>query len=48
MAEVPDGVYLVAVERVQYRWAKEKPYYALRFAVLEPKRFVCEPRFSSS
>jgi hypothetical protein len=40
MAEVPDGVYLVAVERVQYRWAKQKPYYALRFAVREPKPFV--------
>jgi hypothetical protein len=40
MAEVPDGVYLVAVERVQYRWAKEKPYYALCFAVREPKPFV--------
>jgi hypothetical protein len=53
MAEVPDGVYLVAVERVQYRWAREKPYYALRFAVREPKPFVgtsvsgrlyCSPR----
>ncbi len=40
MAEVADGVYLVAVERVQYRWEKQKPYYALRLAVCEPKQFA--------
>ena len=53
MAEPPDGVYLVEVERVQYRWAKEKPYYALCFAIREPKpfggtsvtgRLYCSPR----
>ncbi len=38
--EVPDGLYLVRVERVQYRWDKQKPYYAVRFAVLEPKRWA--------
>ena len=43
MTEVPDGLYLVTVERVQYRWAKEKPYYALHFAVREPKPFVGTP-----
>ncbi len=36
MTEVPDGVYLVRVERVQYRWDKQKPYYRLSFAVVEP------------
>ena len=36
-AEPPDGVYLVRVERVQYRWHGQKPYYSVRFAVLEPK-----------
>ena len=40
VAEVPDGLYLVRVERVQYRWDKQKPYYAVRFAVLEPKQFA--------
>jgi hypothetical protein len=40
MTEVPDGVYLVAVGSVQYRWAKQKPYYALRFTVREPKPFL--------
>ena len=39
-SEVPDGLYLVRVERVQYRWDKQKPYYAVRLTVLEPKAFV--------
>jgi hypothetical protein len=39
-SEVPDGLYLVRVERMQYRWDKQKPYYAVRFAVLEPKQFA--------
>ena len=38
--EVPTGLYLVSVGRVQYRWEKHKPYYAVRFAVREPKPFV--------
>ena len=40
VTEVPDGLYLARVERVQYRWDKQKPYYAVRFAVLEPKQFT--------
>ena len=36
-AELPQGVYLVCVDRVQYRWHAQKPYYSVRFAVLEPK-----------
>jgi len=36
-AELPDGVYLVRVDHVQYRWNRQKPYYAIRFALLEPK-----------
>jgi len=35
--ELPDGVYLVRIERVNYRWHAQKPYYSVRFAVLEPK-----------
>ncbi len=38
--EVPDGLYLVRVERVQYRWDKQKPYYKVQFSVLEPKQFL--------
>ena len=36
----PDGFYLVSIHRAQYRWHSQKPYYALQFAVLEPKQFV--------
>ena len=34
---LPDGLFLVRVERVQYRWHALKPYYGLVFTVLEPK-----------
>ena len=39
-SEVPDGLYLVRAERVQYRWDKQKPYYAVHFTVCDPKPFV--------
>ena len=38
--EVPDGLFLVRVERVQYRWHAQKPFYALRFSLVEPKEFA--------
>ncbi len=38
-AEVPDGLYLVRVQRAQYRWHVQKPFY-VQFAVLEPKQFA--------
>jgi len=50
---VPDGRFLVRVERAQYRWHAQKPYYLLRFLVLEPKlvagypitgRLYCTPK----
>ena len=34
--EIQDGMYLVRVARAQYRWHAQKPYYLLRFAILEP------------
>src|SRR5204862_3649486 len=37
---VPDGLFLVRVDRVQYRWHAQKPYYEVRFAVLEPKHLA--------
>ena len=43
MSEVSDGLYLVRVERVQYRWDKQKPYYAVRLAVIEPKQLTGTP-----
>ena len=35
--DVPDGVYLVRIDRAQYRWHQQKPYYLLRLSVLEPR-----------
>ena len=31
-----DGLFLVRVERASYRWHPQKPFFALRFAILEP------------
>ena len=33
---IPDGVFLVRVERAQYRWHAQRPYFSLVFLVLEP------------
>ena len=50
---VPDGLFLVRVEKAQHRWQAQKPYYLLRFLVVEPKvfegrcltgRLYCTPR----
>lgn len=35
-----DGLFLVRVERAQYRWHANKPYYFLRLAVLAPKHLA--------
>ena len=37
---VPDGLFLVRVARVEYRWQARKSYYQIRFAVLEPKHLA--------
>jgi hypothetical protein len=37
---VPDGVFLVRVDRAQYRWHPAKPFYVLRLSVLEPHTFA--------
>ncbi len=39
-AEVPDRLYLVRIHQAQYRWHAQKPFYAIQFAVLEPKPFA--------
>ena len=33
---IPDGVFLVRVERAQHRWRAQKPYFSVLFLVLEP------------
>jgi hypothetical protein len=38
--EVPDGLFLVRVQHAQHRWHAQKPYYVLRFAVIEPERLA--------
>jgi hypothetical protein len=38
--QVPDGVFLVRVDKAQYRWNAQKPFYFLRFSVLEPAVFA--------
>jgi hypothetical protein len=49
----PDGLFLVRADQARYRWAAQKPYYQLRFVVLEPRhltkcvitgRLYCTPR----
>ena len=35
--QVRDGMFLVRVERAQHRWDSRKPFYLLRFSILEPK-----------
>ena len=38
--EIPDGIFLVRVDRAQFRWHAVKPFYVLRLSVLEPKAFA--------
>jgi hypothetical protein len=38
--QIPDGIFLVRVQRAQFRRQMQKPYYALVLAILEPRRFV--------
>jgi len=42
---VPDHLFLVRVEKAQYRWHEHKPFYAVVFSVLEPKH-LAGSRFS--
>ena len=37
--QIPDGLFLVRVQRVQFRRQAQKPYYTLTLTVLEPGRF---------
>jgi len=51
--EVPDGVFLVRVDQVRYSRERQKPFYTVRFFVLEPEplagcgfpgRLYCTPK----
>ena len=37
---IPDGIYLVCVEQVRYRWNAHQPFYEVCFQVLEPTPFT--------
>ncbi|HKV79524.1 MAG TPA: hypothetical protein VJP02_15350 [Candidatus Sulfotelmatobacter sp.] len=37
--QIPDGVFLVRVQRVHFRRQAPKPYYTLALVILEPSRF---------
>lgn len=46
-----DGLFLVRVERASYRWHPQKPFFALRFSILEPitqSAARCKHRWSSA
>jgi hypothetical protein len=52
-SHVRDGLLLARVERAHHRWDSRKPFYLLRFSILEPKeltghlvagRLYCTPR----
>ena len=51
--QIPDGIFLVRVQRVYFRRQAQKPYYTLTLNILEPSRFAdniissrlyCNPR----
>ena len=51
--DVPDGLFLVRVDKAHYRWHAQKPFYMLRLSVLEPRelagrtisgRLYCTPK----
>ena len=37
--QIPDGVFLVRVQRARFQRRAQKPYYILTLAILEPCRF---------
>jgi hypothetical protein len=50
---ISDGLFLVRLDRAQYHWQGQKPYYLLHFTVTEPKhvagrlitgRVYCTPK----
>jgi hypothetical protein len=38
--KVPDGIFLVRVEKAEYRWHAQKPFYILRLSILEPQELA--------
>lgn len=38
--QVPDGIFLVRVQKVSFRRQAQKPYYTISLNILEPSRFA--------
>ncbi len=38
--QIPDGIFLVKVQRAKFQGQAQKPYYTLALDVFEPSRFV--------
>jgi hypothetical protein len=38
--QIPDGLFLVRIQRVQFRRYAQKPYYTIALTILEPRRFA--------
>jgi hypothetical protein len=38
--DVPDGIFMVRVDKAEYRWDAQKPFYILRLSILEPKQMA--------
>jgi hypothetical protein len=38
--EITDGLYLVRVSQVRYARERQKPFYSIRFGILEPEEFA--------
>ena len=38
--QIPDGIFLVQVQRAKFQRQAQKPYYTLALAILEPSRFA--------
>ena len=38
--QIPDGVFLVRVQQIQFRRQGPKPYYTLALSIVEPSRFA--------
>ena len=40
VGQIPDGVFLVRVQRAKFQRQAQKPYYTLTLSILEPVRFA--------
>jgi len=38
--QVTDGIFLVRVDKAEYRWHAQKPFYILRLSILEPQEIA--------